>query len=376
MGSQPLLQAVTVAVAHRHAEDDVRPAILLRQGALAALRGQQPDATRRPAAGQHRLHGADRAGVAVPAGGRDLGPPPGHGVGVRGVNRRVAASARGGLGLALPAAGRRRLLVRGRRRGRRDDGDHAAVVLGGQPDVEIGAQRPGHLAREERAQADPGDPADHLADQVALGHRVVAGLRPRLPAGRLRGQPRRRLRPVVQVGDRHRLVPGRQPGRVRQQVPDLDVLLARGGELGPVPGHRRGQVEVAAVGQDQRTQRRHRLGGGTGVEDGVALPGRGACRVGVTAPQVDHRLAVQVHRHRGADVMRLQRLLQRLPHSAEPVGARAVSLGHGRTVTRRRPAEPPVKHGPRAQSAEAAADRGQPPLSPSAPAPHAQARTS
>jgi hypothetical protein len=37
-------------------------------------------------------------------------------------------------------------------------------VLGGQPDVEIGAQRPGHLTREEHAQADTGDPADHLPD--------------------------------------------------------------------------------------------------------------------------------------------------------------------------------------------------------------------
>jgi hypothetical protein len=41
---------------------------------------------------------------------------------------------------------------------------------------------------------------------------------------------------------------------VGEQVPHLHVLLARGGELGPVPGDRRGQVEVVAVGEDQRAQ--------------------------------------------------------------------------------------------------------------------------
>jgi hypothetical protein len=48
------------------------------------------------------------------------------------------------------------------------------VVLGGKPDVEVGAQRPGYLLGEEGAQAVAGDPADDLADQESPGERVVA----------------------------------------------------------------------------------------------------------------------------------------------------------------------------------------------------------
>jgi hypothetical protein len=119
------------------------------------------------------------------------------------------------------------------------------VVLGGKPDVEVGAQRPGYLLGEEGAQAVAGDPADDLADQESPGERVVASQGPRLPDGGLRGQPRRGGRPVVEVVGCHRIVPGRRARGVGEQVPHLHVLLARGGELGPVPGHRRGQVEVA-----------------------------------------------------------------------------------------------------------------------------------
>jgi hypothetical protein len=60
------------------------------------------------------------------------------------------------------------------------------VVLGGQPDVEVGAQRPGHVLGEEGGQAAAGDPADDLADQETLRERVVAGLGARLPGRGLR----------------------------------------------------------------------------------------------------------------------------------------------------------------------------------------------
>jgi hypothetical protein len=48
------------------------------------------------------------------------------------------------------------------------------IVLGGQSDVEIRAQRSGHLIGEEFAQAPAGDPANDLTDQKAVGDLVVA----------------------------------------------------------------------------------------------------------------------------------------------------------------------------------------------------------
>ena len=82
------------------------------------------------------------------------------------------------------------------------------VVLGPGADVEVGAERPGDLLGEELADGGAaGDPADDLADEVALGEGVVAGRGAGLPQRRLRGEERGRLLPVVEVGLLDRLLP-------------------------------------------------------------------------------------------------------------------------------------------------------------------------
>ena len=53
----------------------------------------------------------------------------------------------------------------------------------------------------------PGDAPDHLADEVTLVQRVIAGRRARLPPRRLGGEHRRRLLPVEDVVDHDRLRP-------------------------------------------------------------------------------------------------------------------------------------------------------------------------
>jgi len=212
-------------------------------------------------------------------------------------------------------------------------------MLGGQPDVEVCAQRSGDLLGEEAARRPAGDAADDLAHDEALGQRVVARRGTRLPARRLGGQPGRDGRPVVQVPGSHRAVEVRQARGVGQHVPDLHALLARGGELRPVPGHRRGQVEIAAVGEDQRAQRRHRLGGGPDVGDGVRSPRDRAGRIGVPAPEVHRRLTVQVDRGRGTDVVLVQRLGQRLTDGLESLVAHAANLDHGLNLTGPTPAQ-------------------------------------
>ena len=55
------------------------------------------------------------------------------------------------------------------------------VVLGGETDVEVGAERPGDLVGEERADRAPVDAADDLTDEVSLGDGVVARRGARLP---------------------------------------------------------------------------------------------------------------------------------------------------------------------------------------------------
>jgi hypothetical protein len=52
----------------------------------------------------------------------------------------------------------------------------------------------------------------------------------------------------------------------------------------------------------------------------------------------DHRLAVQVDRYRGADVVVVQRFGQRLSHGTESVSTDTMDFGHDEKLTRRPPA--------------------------------------
>ena len=125
----------------------------------------------------------------------------------------------------------------------------------------------------------PVDPPDHLADQVPLVERVVAGRRARLPPRRLRGQPRRGRRPS-------RTCPRTANGWSQPETPEvcdsrcrtstLSLPFAR--ELGPVRRDRRVRVELAAVDQHQRGEVGHRLRGRPDVDDRVLGPRRGRSR--------------------------------------------------------------------------------------------------
>ena len=213
--------------------------------------------------------------------------------------------------------------------------------------MEVGAERAGHLLGEERPERLARDAPHHLAHQEALRARVVARRRARLPPRRLGGEQGGALVPVLQVGGHQRLVPARQARRVAEQVAHQHALLAVGGELGPVARHRRVQVELAAVGQHQRDQERHGLGGRPHVGDGVALPGSGAGLVGPAAPDVDDQAAVLHDGHRTAHVRAgVDAGRERLGHAGEAVIEAAVDLGHGSPSVRPTPGHPEAKlHG-------------------------------
>ena len=200
------------------------------------------------------------------------------------------------------------------------------LVLSRKPYPEISVERSGDLRGEEVPDAAVGDPADQLADQEALGERVIADRGSRLPLRSGRREPVGRRGPVVELG--HPALPVRQSRGVRQHVPDQHSLLACRCELRPVPGHRGVRVQQPAVHQDQRAQRGHRLGHREDVDDRVALPGSGVVCVRVAAPDVDHRLARDEHCRRPAGVTRVQRIAQRLCHRREPLIAFTLDLGH------------------------------------------------
>src|SRR5205823_5170705 len=115
-----------------------------------------------------------RPGVAEAVGRRDLGPPPGRAVPV------AYPDPAHGSGLPCRAAGSRRGEVLGMRR-RRDRRRDPGVELHGQANVEVGAEWPGNLVGEELAHRTASDPAYDLADEEALGQRVVARGRARFP---------------------------------------------------------------------------------------------------------------------------------------------------------------------------------------------------
>jgi len=135
---------------------------------------------------------------------------------------------------------------------------------------------------------------------------VVGADDARLGARLLLGEQRGHGGPVVELLERELLGPGREPGRVAEDVPDEHAALAGGGELGPVRRHGGVQVDRSAVGQQQDAQRGHGLGRGPHGGDGVSLPRDGAGRVGVAAPEVDHRLAVDVDGRGGAGAVLVQ----------------------------------------------------------------------
>ena len=226
----------------RDAEDEVDAVGLHLEDGVGALGREQAHAAGLAPAGDDGLDGGDRARVALAVGGGDLGAAPPLVVRHRGVERRVEERLEHEVGHLTLEVGRVD------RRRRHDVGDEV-VLLGGQPDEELRLERLGHLAGEEGADGVPRDAADDLADEVALREGVVARCGAGLPPRRLGGEGRRALLPVGQVLGHQGLVPAAQAGGVPHDVAHLDPLLAVGGELGPVRGHGRVEVELAAVVQ-------------------------------------------------------------------------------------------------------------------------------
>src|SRR5262249_38500971 len=143
------------------------------------------------------------------------------------------------------------------RRLRLDQLRYACVALGPRADVIVGAERLRNLLGEERSERAAGDASHDLADERTEADGVIAGRRAGFPPRRLSGEQRRDLLEVEKIFEYERLCPPGQAARVRQQVPHLDALLARGGELRPVLRDRGVEIELSAVGEHQRTERRH-----------------------------------------------------------------------------------------------------------------------
>ena len=146
------------------------------------------------------------------------------------------------------------------------------------------------------------DPAHDLAREIADVDRVVGPLGLDRPGRRLDLQ--RRDHPVVMV-DVACLgrVGETDPAIVRDDVPDLDVGLAVLGELRPVLGDRRFEVDQPPICKDVHAGGAHTLGDRIHDAQRVLAPGLAARGVHMSAPEIDHFLAVMVDRDRAADLV-------------------------------------------------------------------------
>ena len=168
----------------------------------------------------------------------------------------------------------------------------------------------GHFLTQEAARHTAVNPPDDLAGQMPVEQRGLTWPRARLPLRRLRGEQVAHAGPVVERLRRGRLIQCHHPGLVRQHVPDR----CRCGELWPVTLDRCVQVELAAVGEDQRADGREGLGDRVRLDQAVALP-RSAGRVGLASPEVDDPGAVRPRRDGCARaILQSQHITERVTH--------------------------------------------------------------
>lgn len=80
-------------------------------------------------------------------------------------------------------------------------------------------------------------------------------------------------------------------------------FLAVGREFRPDPRDRGIQFQLALLDQLQRGHRGKGLGAGKQVDQRVAVPGLLALVVGDASPQIDHRLAADLHTECGAALL-------------------------------------------------------------------------
>ena len=164
----------------------------------------------------------------------------------------------------------------------------AAALFGAwQADVDVGAERFGDLGAQVLTDGATGDPAEHLAEDEAEGGHVIALRGARLPPRFGGGQPFAHQIPVGDLRPVHPLRGPITPDRWLITMAEGDVLLAGLGELGPVAGHRRIQVEFTALDELVDAGAGQALGAGEHGGQRV-LPATGGCRP--HRPMPPHRL--------------------------------------------------------------------------------------
>ena len=184
-----------------------------------------------------------------------------------------------------------------------------------QPEGELQPGRPADLLGQEPADAAPVHPADQFPHQVPVEQRRFAVRGPGLPRWRLRRQQRAQPVPVIERPGGHRPVQHHHPGLMRQHL----THRRRGAEPGPVPLHRRVQVEPPGLDQPQRAHRRERLADRIRLDHAARFPPPAPSGVGVTARQVHHQTAVAPRRERRAGArLRGEDPGETLAHQAEP----------------------------------------------------------
>ena len=218
-----------------------------------------------------------------------------------------------------------------------------ASQAGGQADVEVDPQGPGHQAAKAAAQGGPGGPAHHLAQQQAEGDPVVAVGRPRLPGRGGGGEGGGHGVEVVPPGGvfHHGLVAGEvdHPRGVGEDLAQGDAALAVGGELRPVGGHGALEVDGPALGQGLDGEGGGPFGGGEDHRHGVGLPGDAG--PGLAAPQIGDQTVLHEGGESGAHLAPFHEVGgEGVGHRFEPGGHRprgATVMGWGRALRRRRP---------------------------------------
>src|SRR4029453_16755883 len=110
--------------------------------------------------------------------------------------------------------------------GRAHEARDTGLFLLWQTDPEVEAEGLGDLLPEPRADGATGHPPDHLAHEVAVGHRVVAVRGAGLPVGCLCRERVRHRRPWERLLERERRVAPREPRLVGEQLLDRDLTLA------------------------------------------------------------------------------------------------------------------------------------------------------
>jgi hypothetical protein len=208
------------------------------------------------------------------------------------------------------------------------DGVRAAPLFGlVQTDVHVDTHRFGDLGAQVVPDRAAGDSSEDLAENEAEGGQLVtlggARLPPRCSGSQLPAD-------VVPVGHVPPVHPERgtdDSGTVTHHHADRDLLFAGLSELGPVAGHRRIEVEFAAIGELVHTCAGQSLAAGQHIAQGVLAPRPVAGSVGGSAPQIDDQIAVHPDRDCGADLVAQQEIL--LECVAHPVEARCTGAADG-----------------------------------------------